>query len=35
VTPRDDEPLIVKHQPNAFLDTPLADERTGPASRTS
>jgi nicotinamidase-related amidase len=26
VTPADDEPLIVKHHPNAFLDTPLADE---------
>ncbi len=26
VTPRADEPLIVKHQPNAFLDTPLEDE---------
>ena len=25
VTPAADEPLIVKHHPNAFLDTPLAD----------
>lgn len=26
VAPEGDEPLIVKHHPNAFLDTPLADE---------
>ncbi len=26
VTPGADEPLIVKHHPNAFLETPLADE---------
>jgi nicotinamidase-related amidase len=26
VAPASDEPLIVKHQPNAFLDTPLATE---------
>jgi nicotinamidase-related amidase len=26
VAPDEDEPLIVKHHPNAFLDTPLADQ---------